>query len=82
MTNKLLLLENRKQHAINAQPYASRQYTCELKFWCYIVGLPVAGMLALVLFLALGGVFALVGPWAILVATRILVKRLDLENRS
>lgn len=78
MTNKLILLENRKQH--NVQPYASRQYTCELKFWCYIVGLPVAGLLALVLFLAMGGVFALVGPWAILVVTRVVIKRLDLEN--
>ena len=41
---------------------------------------PIVGLLALVLFLSLGGAFALIGPWAIFVATRVVTKRLGLES--
>lgn len=79
MINSVALFEYRQQR-INEQPSALREFTHAVKPWCYVAGLPIVGLLALVLFLSLGGAFALIGPWAIFVATRVVTKRLGLES--
>jgi len=79
MINKMALVENRQQH-LNTQPSTLDVFTCAVKPWCYVVGLPVVGLLALFLFLSLGGAFALFGPLAIFIATRVVIKHLDSER--
>lgn len=53
----------------------SRILTGEVLQWCYVLCLPIVGLLVLILCLYLGGIFALFGPWAILIAARACTKR-------
>ncbi len=80
MINRASFYEYREQQCINGQPSVLGEFTRAVKPWCYVVGLPLVGLLALILFLSLGGAFALFGPLAIFVATRVLTKRLSLES--
>ena len=64
------------------QPYSSQKsdastfFSSEVKHWCYLIGLPIVGLLALLCFLSLGGVFAVVGPWLILAGVKMYTRRL------
>lgn len=60
------------------QPYYIDQnehsgaFTREARQWAYAIVLPIVGLLMLCFFLSLGGVFALLGPWAIFIAARLI----------
>ena len=81
MIHKAVWLEYQaqsRQH-INKQ-YTDSIFSYQVRQWCYIIMLPVVGLLALALCLSLGGAFALVGPWVMFIAVRVITKRLDLEH--
>lgn len=52
-------------------------FSSEAKQWGYAIALPIVGLLMLYVFLFLGGAFALVGPWAIFIAARLITSRWD-----
>jgi hypothetical protein len=47
-------------------------FTNETIQWGYALALPVVGLLVLYTFLSLGGAFALLGPFAIFIAARLI----------
>lgn len=49
-----------------------RVFNSEVIQWAYALALPVAGFLVLYTFLSLGGVFALLGPWAVFIAAKLI----------
>lgn len=49
--------------------------TCEIRQWCITLGALMIGLLALYIVLAAGGVFSLLGPWAILAGALLLKRR-------
>lgn len=81
MIHKAVWLEYQAQsrQQINKQ-YTDSIFSYQVRQWCYIIMLPVVGLLALALCLSLGGAFALVGPWVMFIAVRVITKRLDLEH--
>jgi hypothetical protein len=54
---------------------ASASPNATIRRWCFSVSVTVIGLLALLFFLAMGGMFALVGPWVILTGTMAARKR-------
>lgn len=46
----------------------------EIKYWCYVMCMPIMGLLALTFFLSLGGTFAICGSLAIFAAVKLLSK--------
>ena len=60
-----------QQYSID-QKNDSSVITGKLIQWGYAIGLPVVGILLLYFFLSLGGAFALLGPWAIFIAARLI----------
>lgn len=80
MIHKAIWLE---YQAKSRQPVRERHAglsSYQVRQWCYLIGLPVVGLLALVFCLWLGGAFALVGPWIIFIAVRVITKRLHLDH--
>ena len=57
----------------------SNEYTMR---WSMILCAIILGILALFLFLSLGGMFAVVGPWLIFAATVVMTKRSTRKQRS
>ena len=51
--------------------------THEVKQWWSIIALPLVGMLLLLLCFLLQGVFALLGPWVLFVAVKLITKQLE-----
>jgi hypothetical protein len=52
--------------------FGSRTSDNELTHWCIDICSSVIGLFALFFFLAMGGIFALVGPWLILVVIHVV----------
>jgi hypothetical protein len=73
--NSAALLEY--QHYYIDQKNDSGIFTSEAIQWSYVIALPIAGLLILFIFLSLGGVFALLGPWAIFIAARLITSHWD-----
>lgn len=61
-----------------AAPYYA-SYKEEIRQWCYLIGLPIIGLLALFCLLSLGGVFAAIGPWLLLIAVKLCIKHLHMN---
>ena len=57
-------------------------FSSEARQWGYVIALPIVGFLILYVFLSLGGVFALLGPWAIFIAARLITSRWDEKVRK
>jgi len=51
--------------------------TGEIKQWCVTLGTIVVGLLALGIFLVVGGVFSMIGPWVIFAGALVLAKRFE-----
>jgi hypothetical protein len=73
--NSVALLEYQQQYG--DQKYTSGVFMTEARQWYYVICLPVIGLLVLYYFLSLGGIFALLGPWVIFFAVRLLTKLWD-----
>jgi hypothetical protein len=56
-------------------PPVSGKPTCEIRQWCITLGAVLVGLLALFILLAAGGVFGLIGPWAIFAGALVLTRR-------
>jgi hypothetical protein len=65
------------QHYAIDQKNDSGAITNNVIQWGYAIGLPVVGILLLCFFLSLGGAFALLGPWAIFIAARLITRYWD-----
>ena len=46
----------------------------EIKYWCFVMCMPIMGLFALTFFLSLGGTFAICGSLAIFAAIKLLSK--------
>jgi hypothetical protein len=51
--------------------------TKEVIQWAYALTLPIVGILMLCFFLSLDGAFALLGPWGIFIAARLITRSWD-----
>ena len=51
--------------------------TKEVIKWAYALALPIVGILMLCLLLSLGDAFALLGPWGIFIAVRLITHCYD-----
>jgi hypothetical protein len=65
------------QHYYVDQKNDTGAFSSEARQWGYAIALPIVGLLILYVFLALGGAFALLGPWAIFIATRLITSHWD-----
>ena len=65
---------NYQNYAIDQKNNASLLNN-EIIQWAYVLALPIVGLLMLCFFLSLGGLFALLGPWAIFIAARFVTHR-------
>jgi hypothetical protein len=61
---------------------AGASETGEIKQWCITLGIIVVGLLALGIFLVAGGVFAMIGPWAIFAGALVLANRTERRRRA
>jgi hypothetical protein len=57
--------------------YETVLFNSEVIQWAFALALPVVGLLMLCFFLSLGGAFALLGPFAICIAARIITCNWD-----
>ena len=60
------------QHYYVDQKNDTGAFSNEVRQWGYAIVLPIVGLLILFVFLSLGGAFALLGPWAIFIVTRLI----------
>ena len=71
-----------KQHSLEGRRIPT-QLSNEIKHWCFVMSLPIIGLLALTFFLSLGGTFAICGSLAIFAAVKLLNKhRFDKTYRK
>jgi hypothetical protein len=63
------------QHYYVDQKNDTGTFSYEVRQWGYAIALPIIGLLMLYVFLYLGGAVALVGPWAIFIAVRLITSR-------
>ena len=83
--SNLSMIENTAAHKYEiAVPAATIPVSAKPKAtitaWCIDVLVILVGIPALVFFIALGGVFALIGPWAILMGVLSIRKRLKYQG--
>ncbi|MFL5628728.1 MAG: hypothetical protein ACJ788_24370 [Ktedonobacteraceae bacterium] len=58
---------------------ASARYSTR---WSMIICATILGILALFLFLSLGGMYAIIGPWLVFAGTVVMTKRSSRKQRS
>jgi predicted membrane channel-forming protein YqfA (hemolysin III family) len=73
MVTSIALFQYQQNNAVEWQ--VSEEFKTELREWCSLLCFIVFGLLALILFLSLGGAFAILGPWAIFVGVKLHTKR-------
>jgi hypothetical protein len=79
---KSIALVTYKQHSLEGRRIPIK-LSNEIKHWCFVMSLPIIGLLALTFFLSLGGAFAICGSLAIFAVVKLLNKqRVDKAYRK
>jgi len=55
----------------------SNRSTHEIKQWFMLIALPMIGILLLLLCFLLQGIFAIIGPWVILIGVKLINRKVE-----